>query len=46
MRIEGIPKVLEDIKELWNKVTNKSGISHNQQMDVVKLLYKKNYIQG
>ncbi|MEK5407682.1 hypothetical protein MKX36_17305 [Paenibacillus sp. FSL W8-0439] len=40
------PNLLEDIKELWNKVTNNSGISHNHQMDVVKAVYKKNYIQG
>ena len=38
------PELLEDIKELWYRVSNGSGMSHNHQMEVVRALYKKNYI--
>ncbi|MWV43394.1 hypothetical protein GRF59_07085 [Paenibacillus sp. HJL G12] len=40
------PKLLEDIKELWNRASNGNGISHNHQMHIVKALYNKNYIKG
>ncbi|MNO70684.1 hypothetical protein D3C76_615770 [compost metagenome] len=40
------PELLEDIKELWNKVSNGNEISHNHQMHIVIALYNKNYIQS
>ncbi|MDU5948365.1 MAG: hypothetical protein E7L01_26460 [Paenibacillus macerans] len=42
--IKAQPDLLEDLKELWNKATNGRGMSHNHQMDVVKALYMKKYI--
>lgn len=39
------PNFLDHTKELWEKVTDGSGIVHNYQLDVVKALIKKKYIQ-
>jgi hypothetical protein len=39
------PELLDNIPELWKKVTNSSGISHNYQIDVVKALVIQGYIK-
>jgi len=35
------PELLEDIKELWHRVSNGSGMSHNHQMKLLKLSIRK-----